>query len=794
MNRQLLMILTALLALAACSGAESRKARFVERAEALAEQRDYHNARLEFRNALQIDAKDSKVLQRAGEVAEKLAEFDEAAALYQTALKADKGNVKARADLARLYVFGSLPAQAEKLVEEGLAAAATDPDLIAVRGAARQQLGDSAGALADAERAIQIAPGNENAAALLVSLYSQANRSADARRVATQALRLSPQSLDLRVILAQLDINAGDAPAAEAQLAAVVQLDSRNLSHRYRLAQFYLLQKNVDAAERTLRAAVTTQPEDVPAKLALANLIAAHRSFAAAEKSLRDLIAQSGNSLALQLGLGQFYETHGKLDKAEESYRAVIAANEKGPQGLTARNRIAAMALGANRSADAAKLLQEVLAASPRDNDALVMRANLALARGDAPMAITDLRAVLRDQPNAPTVLRGLARAYVVNKNATLAEETLRQAVQANPRDVGTRLELAQFLIESGRADQAQPVVDQLVTDQPGNTQGLEAAFRVQMARKDIAGARVSAAAIRTVDPKQPLGYYLGGLIDQAENKLDAARASYGAALAVSPDAAEPLAAVVRVDLALKHPDQALARIDAVLVHSPKNAMARNLKGEVLLQLGRNDEAIKCFEETIALTPQWWTPYRGVATAQLAAKRRDAGIAAYRRGIEITLAPPLITELASVFERLDQPQAAIAEYEAWLKRDPQSDIAANNLGMLLVTHRGADNAARDQALALTARFADSRSPALLDTYGWVRYVRGEYAEAIPVLQRAVDLAPRAALLRYHLGMAQYKAGQSDAARQNLSVAVAAGASYTGIDEARKTLAALSPSA
>jgi hypothetical protein len=43
-------------------------------------------------------------------------------------------------------------------------------------------------------------------------------------------------------------------------------------------------------------------------------------------------------------------------------------------------------------------------------------------------------------------------------------------------------------------------------------------------------------------------------------------------------------------------------------------------------------------------------------------------------------------------------------------------------------------------------------------------------------------------------MAQFKAGQTDSARKNLSLAVAAGANYTGIDEARKALAALSPSA
>ena len=785
------LTITLCILLAACSGATARKAHFIERGQQLMAARDYEKARLEFRNALQIDPKDGKLQHLAGTAAEKVGNYDEAAALYQAAITTDKSNLKAQADLARLYLFGGLPEQGQKLIDAGLAVAPTNADLLVVRGALRIQAGDKLGALADAEQAFKTAPGSENAASLLASLYSQSGRLPDAVRVVDQAIRLAPGSVDLRIVLAQLDLNSGRPEAAELQLLEVVKLEPANLAHRYRLAQFYLLQKNVDAAEQTLRKAVQTKLDDFAPKLALANLIAEHRSFEAAEKSLKDLIAQSSASAPLQLGLGQFYETHGRLSQAEAVYRGLIADQQTGPQGLTARNLLAAIQLRAHHSAEAAQLLEEVLAASPRDNEALVMRANLAIARGDAPAAITDLRAVLRDQPNAPVVLRGLARAYLVNKDSTLAEETLRQATQADPRDIATRLQLADLLIKGGKPEQAQPTIDQLVTDQPGSAQALEAAFRVQFARQDFAAARRSAAAIQTVDPKQPLGFYLAGLVDQAQGKLEPARANFEQALALRPDVAEPLVEAVHADIALKQADRAIARIEAVIARSPGNALAHNLKGEVLYSLKQYDFAIRSFNEAIRLAPQWWVPYRGVGAAEMAAGRMPAGITAYQRGIEASKgAPPLITELAGIYEQQAQPDKAIAAYEAWIARDPVSEVAANNLAMVLVTYRAKDANAMNRALQLANRFASSQTAAYADTYGWVRFCRGEFAEAIPPLQRAVSLAPSALQLRYHLGMAQYKVGQMAAAQQNLELAVAGKPDYAGVDDARRVLAAL----
>ena len=84
---------------------------------------------------------------------------------------------------------------------------------------------------------------------------------------------------------------------------------------------------------------------------------------------------------------------------------------------------------------------------------------------------------------------------------------------------------------------------------------------------------------------------------------------------------------------------------------------------------------------------------------------------------------------------------AIAVYEGMLERDPNNLVAANNLAMLLANNR-TDAASLERAEKLTEQFAKTDNPAFLDTYGWVLYKRGRYAEAVAVLEKAV--AQRAA--------------------------------------------------
>jgi tetratricopeptide (TPR) repeat protein len=783
------LVATLLLASTGCGGAQERKASYLEKGQKYFDARNYEKASVEFRNALQIDPNDPNARYHVGQVNERLGNPRDAAGQYQAAIDQDAKFLPARAALARLYLLSGLPDRAMELVEPGLTQDPKNAPLLTVRGAAKSQLGNVPGAFEDAEAAVKLAPDDEYAIALLASLYRSNARSDKAIEVVRAGLEKLPASIDLHVVLADLEMGQQHLPEAEAQLKKVIELQPKELTHRYRLARFYLLTKNVAAAEKTMRENIAVAPENNEAKVALAELIASQRGVEKGEAELKAFVAKEKDSSALRLALARFYESHKKPEQAQAVYREVIEAAGVKPDGLTARNKLAALLIQNNQQDAAKQLVEEVLKENARDNDALILRGNLLLAKGDAPGAIADLRAVLRDQPNAIPVMRALARAHLQNDELAIAEETLRSASQASPGDRAVRLELAQLLAQSGRPEQAKPMLEQLATETPDDLPTQESLFRTLATLKDMAGARTTAEHIRQMRPDLPIGPYLVGTVDESEQKLDAAATEYESALKAQPDAGEPLAAVVRVDLARKQPAHAVARLDEVIQLNPKNAIARNLKGEVLTSQKQFDPALASFNEAIALAPKWWIPYRGAALAQLASqqpKSVDAAIEVLERGVKATNASNLTTDLAALYERQGKSDNAIGVYEAWVQREPHSTVAANNLAMLLVTYR-TDPASLEKAQQLTEKFSSSSEPSLLNTRGWVKFKRGDYQGALGLLAQAVDKSPDSPVMRYHLGMAQLKNGDAGAARENLEAAVKSGRAFMGSKEAQAAL-------
>jgi tetratricopeptide (TPR) repeat protein len=785
----------AVISVAGCGGAKSRFASHESRAEQYLSQGVFDKAGVEFRNALQIEPRNPRALYLYGRVAEHLGDVRSALGAYQAALDNNADYVAAQAALGRMMVLGNATERALTVIGPGLTRHPDDARLLTVRAAARLQLGDKDGARADAVRAVRGAIDDEDTLALLASVYLNQGDTSQAISLIQAAGERNPSSVELHRVLARLYLAARQPAKSEEELKKIITLAPADPRHRYELARYYEAGGTLEAAQATLEQAAQTFPRDNGAKLVLLDFLARRRSPAQAEKVLRTYIAADPDDAELRLELAALLQSQNNLPQAVAVYDDIISRDSQSSVAFVARDRVAAIRLDSGRVDEAARLLEEVLAHNPRDTEALLLRGDIALRHDTPAAAIVDLRAVVRDRPGAAIPARLLARAYVANGEPSLAEETLRAALEAYGAPLPTkaadtaslRLDLAQILLQAGRAEAAVKLLDQSAREAPQDQPTREALVLANLAQHDLPAARAAAEDLQRTKPTASAGWYLGGLVAQQQNRLEDARREFEHALVLEPLSMQALTALTRLDLSRGDGAAAVARARATALANPQSALAANFLGETLMAAHSYAPAIEPLSQAIGLTPTWTRPYHNLAAVRLALRDAAGAEAAYHQGLTRSPFDPLLTtDLATAYEKQGRPEQAIAQYEGLLAHAPHLELAANNLAMLLITYH-TDRRSLDRARQLTAAFAGSNSGALLDTHGWACLKLGDVNEALPVLERAADRSPSSSVIRYHLALAELSAGQQEKARNNLELALADGARFAGSDDARARL-------
>lgn len=227
---------------------------------------------------------------------------------------------------------------------------------------------------------------------------------------------------------------------------------------------------------------------------------------------------------------------------------------------------------------------------------------------------------------------------------------------------------------------------------------------------------------------------------------------------------------------------EALTLARSVQSRRPESARGHKLEGDVLSAQQRHPEALKAYERAFDLQQN------GALLIQLhgALVKNGKGAEAQARMSEWFRQRPddIPTRLyyASSMVVAKDYAAAVGHLQAVLKSDAGNVIALNDLAWAYQRMH------RKEALhyAQRAHRLAPDSPAIMDTLGWICLETGNLARALPLLKKASALAPGAADIRYHYGMALARSGNKRAARRELEL-VLASKDFTRGDEARALL-------
>jgi len=784
-----------LVLLAACSSKADRIQSGLAKGADYVRLADWDKANVEVRNVLQIDPKNAQAYYVAGQIAEAKGDVQRAFGSYSKAVELKPDHLDAKVGQARLFMLAGRLEDSDKALAEALAVDSRNVGALTIKAALTARKGDVPGALAQAQALVdaQKAPPVETSM-LLAGLYTSQGNTGAALTAVESALKASPKNLGLLQVGAQIAGTSSDADVRKRavdyyRLATEVAPKNNDLWTAWAVHHNRL--NELDRAEEVLRAAMRAQPDDSQRTLALLDFLSSRRGIAVAEKEFLAAITAKPKEASLRFGLVTLYRNTSRQADARRVLQDIIDISKDAPASLTARNQLAADWLASGKVAQARALNAEVLQASPRDSAALVMRGRLLLADGDARGAIIDLRAAIKDQPGSPEVAGLLAQAHRRAGEPQLAREVLVDAAKFKPADPELRLLLAADMADAKEYKAAAAEIDSAIKAAPQNLRAYDMKAQLALAQKDSASAEAVFASLKTQFPNDPAGYMKLGQLYAEQKKYDAALKEYDAAVKLAPQAQPPVLSAIGVLVAQRRFDEANKRIDAMAAQDPKSVLPYRLRAELAVAKGDMPLAEQSYFKMIEFAPTAPAGYQGLARVkaqQSGAKGVSDAIAVLEQGEranpgEVSMQAARADWLA----RAGRNDEAIALYDVLLKRTPDEDSYANNLAYLLTETKG-DKTSLERALTLTRGFKESPNPGYLDTLGWTHYKLGQYSDAVPVLERAVQRSPNGPLYQLHLGMALYKKGDVVAAQTYLRKAVDSKAALPDIDEARKLLA------
>ena len=738
-----------LLTTAACSkDPEVAKREYVRSGDTYVAKKQYREAIVEYRNAIQQDP-------RFGEARSKLAE-----AYFQI------GDIE---NAFREYI------RAADILENDVRAQLKAGDMLL----AAKRYED---AKARADKALVIDPQHIEAQILRANALAGLNNIDDAVKEVEDAIKRAPDRSASYSSLGALQMIRGNREEAEAAFKQAAAMNPNSPQGYLALANFYLAAGRQREAETQLKTALSVGAKDELTNRALGYFYLSSGRPAEAEAPFKTFADVARGSTG-KLTLADYYIS---VNRVADARRTLEAVPQNDAQSyLTARLRLARLEVQSGDRQRAYALVDDVLGKDPQNVDALLVKAQLLVSDGKSTEALAAVRDAVAKDPRSAQAQYSLGRLLVAQRDSQNAMNAFSEAAKLNPNLGEAELELAKLHFDGGRIDLAEQFARSAAT----KVRSGEA--HILLAHIDLLKGRVDSAertlgALLKVNPGSPAVQTEFGRLQLVKKNRSEARAAFERALSKDPNFFGALSSLTQMDLEDKHLDVARARVTAAVKRNGKDSRIATLAGETYVALGDYAQAEPALRQAIEADPSNLRTYGLLAQVLVSQKRLADGTREFENLAQ--RAPNAVgvqTFMGVLLEVQNRTDEARTQYQRVLEIDPRAAVAANNLAMMYADQGEQLDAALQLAQTAKAQLPDD--PRVTDTLAWVYYKKNLSESAIPLLEPLTRQEPDNPTYRLHLGLVYAQSGKDALARQSLERALALKLPAADAVAARKTL-------
>ena len=629
-----------------------------------------------------------------------------------------------------------------------------------------------------------------------------------------QILSVAPEHMPTVLLAGAVQLSLGSMPQAEQHLRKYLENDPANLYARKLLATALMKSDQPQAALTVLAEALHKSQQDVQllamigeAYMKMGDYVKATESFTKASElapKTAELhtalglskLAQGDNERGMsEMELGAKLNTHSpqpgillamtqlRLKQYGKALSAAQAIEKEQPDNALAQNLKGAAYLGQQDVAHARASFEKALSLQPGNFAAAVNLAQLDLLDKKPEIAKKRFESILEKDKKNTQIMNALANLALSQGQVKEATSWLEKASKENPDALPPSLQLIAHYLRIGEKQQALTLANKLQGSNSGNPDLLDMLAQAQFANGDKAAALETYSKLAASKPDSAPAQLRIATVHVAMQNLPAAAAALHKALSLQPDYLEAQLFLASLESSRGNTDQALAIARQLQKKDRKSAVGYELEGNLQMQQKKYALAANAFEQAMETSPNGTLMVKLHAALKQTDKAQTADFRLTRWLKDHPGDVPTRMYQASLNMDEKQYQAAAEQYLDILRQAPNYVPALNNLAWLYQLEKNP----RALEYAEKAVNIAPENPATLDTLGWILVEQGNTARGLPLLKKAVALAPLATEIHYHLALGLMKSGDKTQARKEFEQVLTTGKDFSKAEEVRELL-------
>ena len=496
------------------------------------------------------------------------------------------------------------------------------------------------------------------------------------------------------------------------------------------------------------------------------------KDYASAFGLLQHCLDIHPNAASALYEVSQYYMFLRQVPQGQEALEKAVA---NAPDNYWYSQGLASLYQQQNELDKAVTLLEQMVVRFPAKQDPLFNLLDLYGRQEKYDEVISTLNRLEKRMGKNEQLSMEKFRIYLQMKDDKKAFQEIESLVQEYPMDMRYQVILGDVYLQNGKKQEAYDVYQKVLAAEPDNPMAIfsMASYYKQTGQEELYQQQLDTLLLnKKVTPDTKVGVMRQMIVENEQADKDSTQiiALFDRIMKQEQDDPQIPMLYAQYLLSKNMEAESVPVLEQVVDLDPTNKAARMMLVGAAVKKEDYKQIIKVCEPGIEATPDALEFYYYLAVAYNQAEKPDSVISICKRALEHTTADSkkeIVSDFYSIlgdmYHTQKQMKEAYAAYDSALVYNPSNIGALNNYAYYLsVERRDLDKA---EEMSYKTVKAEPNNSTYLDTYAWILFEKGNYAEARIYIDNAMksEGGDKSDVIVEHCGDIYYMTGDVDGA-------------------------------